>query len=593
MKPYRFISLGEVATLIVIPIACIFISFFIVETYAIKKFEKSEVNRLLSTLYNIQNEMQNYLNPLSRQRLEEYLARYPESLDLRITVMDSSGKVVADTHADPDSLDNHSDRKEFKLAIQSGIGTAIRFSRTLDKKMMYVAIPIKDEVKFKGVIRASIPYELVAGQFHTARSYLVIFLALLTVILASSIIISMGAGRLKLYRTLFTLAEMLDRSGSKTLDKKLGSVYSFIIQHISGFVNKCDAVEKQENRNLRILDTIMKNSSDGILILDSDAIIIDCNGKIENYFNIKCQKVKGKLLSDVIRILPVVDYFAVQDKDFQYFESELEMRSDSGSSHLLLRIAPIKLVEGRRPEGFIVILRDIGELKRIEKAKKEFISNLAHEIKTPLTSIKAATETLAEGISFKKADYQHLVEIIQRQVKRLEGLLKGFTTLSKLEALQQSGALDRSRENIYNLIKEAMEMCQDMADKNQIELNVEGQKDIYWHVNSSLLLQGLMNLLENAIQFSPPGGNVWVSFDVKDQELEIIIRDQGYGIDKQHLNKIFERFYRVDSSRSRETGGSGLGLAIVKNIIDAHNGRILVESELGKGSTFRLLIPPQ
>ena len=231
------------------------------------------------------------------------------------------------------------------------------------------------------------------------------------------------------------------------------------------------------------------------------------------------------------------------------------------------------------------------ELAKQEELRTGFVANVSHEIKTPLTAIKGFVETLQHGKVEKPEETGRFLEIIQRHVDRLNSIVEDLLTLSKIEQENETRALDLRNWKIGDIFQAAIQICRSIAEEKNLSIEVSGGMDASAKFDPMLIEQAVVNLLDNAVKYSNPGGNITVSAQTKDSEVLINVRDQGIGIAQQHLPRLFERFYRVDKSRSRQMGGTGLGLAIVKHIAQAHRGYVTVESTVGEGSTFTIHLP--
>jgi two-component system phosphate regulon sensor histidine kinase PhoR len=246
--------------------------------------------------------------------------------------------------------------------------------------------------------------------------------------------------------------------------------------------------------------------------------------------------------------------------------------------------------EGNRV-GVLVVLNDITRLRKLENIRKDFVANVSHEIKTPITAIKGFVETLKDGAMQSPQDAERFLGIIQNHVQRLEALVEDLLSLSRIEEEAEKEAIVLEEKPLKDVLMGALQLCQVKAEPKQIRMELSCAGDVVARISPSLLEQAVVNLLDNAVKYSEAGKTIWVQTDAKPQETLIRVRDEGCGIEKQHLERLFERFYRVDKARSRKQGGTGLGLAIVKHIMEAHGGSVSVESQPGRGSTFTLHLP--
>jgi two-component system phosphate regulon sensor histidine kinase PhoR len=241
--------------------------------------------------------------------------------------------------------------------------------------------------------------------------------------------------------------------------------------------------------------------------------------------------------------------------------------------------------------GVLIVLHDITRLRHLEDVRRDFVANVSHELRTPITSIKGFLETLADGAFDDKVNAPRFLQIMLRQVNRLDAIIADLLMLSRIEKGSEGQLIEVAREPIRATLQAAIEMCEKKAADKPVKIELVCPEDLAGDINAALLEQAVVNLLDNAIKYSNPQAVVEVRAACEGTDLAIRVKDQGCGIDAQHLPRLFERFYRVDKARSRELGGTGLGLAIVRHIALAHRGSVTVESQLGAGSTFCLRLP--
>jgi len=385
------------------------------------------------------------------------------------------------------------------------------------------------------------------------------------------------------------------RNGLKRVSPKISSLEGLkgqiltIIDSFSERLSKCD------NR-LQRLSLLFENMKEPVFLLDGQKRVLTMNRAAEDLAHIPCKKALGRGFSTLFRELDL-KYF-IDDVYKAKKDSEIELPLFTGKDGLEKRFFLIKAVtifdhanDRRRLSGVLLVMDDITRLKRLENTRREFVANVSHELKTPITAIKGYAETLLDGVGEQDIE-ERFLGIIWRQAKRLENLVEDILSLSHMEAQEGKTSLSLKKVKIGDLLGGAVETCRVLAGEKDIEIKISSkQHDLVVEVDQTLMEQAITNLLTNAINYSPRGSSVTVGVEVKGTHLNIRVEDHGKGIAPKDQERIFERFYRVDKARSRQLGGTGLGLAIVKHIVQIHGGRISVKSELGKGSTFTISLP--
>jgi two-component system phosphate regulon sensor histidine kinase PhoR len=298
----------------------------------------------------------------------------------------------------------------------------------------------------------------------------------------------------------------------------------------------------------------------------------------------------GKLLAEAIRDSSLQDF--VRHVWAMREESEVELALGSGRSTTRLAAVGSLLRDADDQEiGVLVMLRDVTHVRMLERIRRDFVANVSHELKTPITSIQGFVETLREGAMSDPETAARFLEIIGRQSERLSAIIDDLLSLSRIEQEGEKGQIEMVGANLSDVVHAAVTLCQAKAEERRIRVDVECPPQFRARINPQLVEQALSNLLDNAVKYSEPEQSVVVRARSEDRDLVIDVVDRGCGIPEEHLDRIFERFYRVDKARSRKMGGTGLGLAIVKHIAQAHGGRVTVTSREGQGSTFTMRFP--
>lgn len=490
---------------------------------------------------------------------------------IRFTVVNKDGGVIFDN--EKSELENHKNREEVIEAFDSGFGSSVRFSSTLSINMVYCATKINDNM----VIRSSVPVNNIKVFTSGAFKYYV-FIVLGVFLL--SLILSIKLVKVIVY-PIKELEKVTAKIASGNLNKRavVGS-YDEIGVLAQTFNNMADQLEIKINDSLdkqNKLEAILESMESGVIAVDNNEKIILSNPYSKRLFDLEGDVIGKKISACIIDydlinfIREVPDIGSKEIKLFHPVEREIRVKK-----------API-ISEGKSQIGIVITLQDITDIKRLENMRSEFVANVSHELKTPLTSIKGFSETLRYVDDFETKN--KFLNIIDKEAERLTNLISDILVLSNIENLNR---MDNGKFKPREVIENIIDIVKREADKKQINIefinefdgNIVGSKDKFHQL--------ALNLIENAIKYSNENGNVKIITTSNKEYFIFKVIDDGIGIPKNDIPRIFERFYRVDKSRS--TRGTGLGLAIVKHIVKLFNGDITVDSEVGVGSSFTVKI---
>ncbi|MFZ5980369.1 MAG: two-component system histidine kinase PnpS [Candidatus Zixiibacteriota bacterium] len=509
-----------------------------------------------------------------------------QKANTRFTIVLPSGEVVGDSDEDPSRMENHGNRPEIVDVFIKGEGLSIRYSGTLQRTMMYRAIPVKVNDKLTVIVRTSLPLTFIDDALNDIRFKMT--LGGLLIALLAAVISFLVARRIS--SPLEHLKRGAERFSRGYLQSKLAVPDSEEIGSLAEAMNEMAAELNDRistiTRQSMEQEAILLSMAEGVLAVDQDERIININQTAAEFFGLYPSEVTRKLLQETIRntALQQLVTGVLENKDSATRTIDV---SEPRNRYLQASGSVIRDVDGEAI-GAVVVLNDITRLRELENLRRDFVANVSHELRTPITSIQGFVETLQDGAVENAEDAKRFLEIIARQADRLNTIIEDLLSLSRIE---QAPEIHFITGNIKEIINAAAQTCASNARNKNITVTVDCPADLNIKINQNLLEQALVNLLDNAIKYSPAGSQVTARAVRGDKEITISIIDNGAGIEAKHLPRIFERFYRVDKARSRELGGSGLGLAIVKHIALAHNGRITVESTPGKGSTFTLYLP--
>ncbi|ERK30220.1 HAMP domain-containing sensor histidine kinase [Clostridium intestinale] len=515
------------------------------------------------------NDLIKYSDLSKIENLKELVKADEEANQVRITYILPDGTVIYDTNVDKSTLENHNNREEVKEAEEKGEGSAVRYSTTLKKTLVYYATKLNDG----SIIRTSIAIENTKVFKDGLLKY---YLIILAIVISISIIIS-----LKLIRVILEPVREMEfitsRIARGELNRRvkilsndelgtLGKTFNNMADQLQGKIN--EVLDKQ-NR----LEAILQSMDSGVIAVDRKHNVIMMNHYSKKIFGIK-KDIIGEPLMDHIRDFELDLLF--EKKDIRVHEIKIIWPRES-----ILRIRTADIINGLDYIGTVAVLQDITDIRRLENIRSQFVANVSHELKTPLTSIKGFAETL----KYVKDDdnRERFLNIINDEAERLTRLINDILTLSNIE---QKGDVFKEEFFPNDVIDDVFILMNNLIEDKKIKLEFENNNTKYLYGSRDGFKQMLINLIENAIKYSEEGDKVIFRSYNSENKLVIEVEDTGCGIPESEIPRIFERFYRVDKARSRAKGGTGLGLAIVKHIVKNFNGDITVKSVLGKGSNF-------
>lgn len=510
----------------------------------------------------------------------------------RITVIDKNGIVIADSEVGLkriSSLDDHSKRPEVAAASSKGFGISVRYSATIKKDLVYAATALKDKKGGTiGYLRFSAPLiyaDEISSKIYSAM-LAAFFVAILTAFVASFILSGWFFAPLKKLSVL--AGDIVNGISFKPILRKsafeLGEIESSVEQ-ISYKLS--DYFEKLSDEKGK-LTSLLANMQEGVLATDPRGRIIISNPKISDVFNASGPEIIRKTPREAFRNNEIADIIEkiISDNSL-YITAEIEVFIPEPYM-FSVHAGPMKN-EKNEFLGVICVIHDITKIKELERYRSEFVANVSHELKTPLTVIRNYVETLLNGAIDDKDNNRSFLAKIEKHSDNLAKLIDEILEISRLETGRVKKEFERV--DIDRVISRCIEMIKDKAKGKGMSICVECAEGLVIDGIEDYIYRAVLNVADNAVNYTDPGGRVSIKCSRSDKYAEIKISDTGIGIPSESLPRIFERFYRVDSARSRDSGGTGLGLSIVKHIVELHNGTIDVESAPGKGSCFTLKLP--
>jgi two-component system phosphate regulon sensor histidine kinase PhoR len=553
------------------------------------QFLQQTAEDLVSRARLVENQLRPYLAPPDPAAIDAICKKAGPTGSTRITVISPAGQVLGDSYENPAKMDNHLDRPEVSRAFKEPFGVSTRYSRTLEKHMMYVGVPIQANHRTIAVIRTSIPTSGIETALETTEWRMVvvglviaIFAALLS--LLASRRISRPIEEIKRGAECFARGDFQCALPVSSIEELRG-LSEAMKKMASDLGKRLGVVIGQRNE----LEAVLSSMVEGVVAVDTQEKVIRINDAGAKMFESNPADITGRAIQEVARNPVLQKFISKALTSEKALEKEILLYLD-GERTLNAHASVLRDGDGRRI-GVVVVLNDITRLKKLENIRKDFVANVSHEIKTPITAIKGFVETLRDGALHHPQDALRFLEIIDKHVNRLESIIEDLLRLSKIEKESETGEILLSPCSLYASLQTTIQICQAQAASKDVTLTLSCEKEIAARINPPLLEQAVLNLLDNAIKYSQPGGTVHLQAVESSDEIVISVTDQGCGIGKEHLPRLFERFYRVDKGRSRKEGGTGLGLAIVKHISQAHGGHVSVSSAPGEGSTFRIFLP--
>ena len=504
-------------------------------------------------------------------------------LKARVTIIALDGEVVGDSEVPPErfaELDNHGGRPEIRDAIAKGEGSSIRYSETMRDDMLYAALPFRSATGQDAVLRLALSMSSINAAKHEFRAVLgwSLLVAAITVVFFSYLLASVST------KSLHAVAAIASKIGKGEIGTRVPVVSGSEVGELARVLN--EMAQKTEEQLERLsaeknrLDTILKGMGEGIMVADPQGVVTLVNPAFRELFGMK-DEIEGRQLIDISRHPALHESFRGVIALGQERVEELQLHAPKEKT-VLTHWVP--LMENGVLTGVVAVFHDISDIRQLEKIRRDFVANVSHELRTPVTIIKGYAETLLAGALENPQQATRFVNIMYSHADRLAALIQDLLTLSQLES--GTIALEARSVSVHDIAEHVVALLEQKIRERRISIDILGLAGAPGVLaDPGRLEQVFVNLVDNAVKYTPAGGSVTLTATAEEDRVVVAVRDTGIGIPSRDLPRIFERFYRVDSARSREEGGTGLGLAIVKHIVQQQGGTVSVESS-GQGSIF-------
>jgi two-component system phosphate regulon sensor histidine kinase PhoR len=548
-------------------------------------YTESLKTRLLGETRNLAETISVYFTPdPSLAGLEQNVLTYSRLLGTRVTIILPDGKVVSESQANPSEMENHLQRPEVQAALQGEEGTATRISSTLGERYLYAAIPVRiSSGEVVAIARLATPLTEVDASINNLNRAILIATAIATLLAVLLTILIANWTTLPVRRLSSSLKKMGagEFSGLSSPDNedeitRLNLAFNSMSQQLR---TQIDELVGERTK----LSAVLNNMADGILIAGEDGTVLLINPAAERMFKTTASESLGKTLVEVVRHHQLVELWHRCKNTGQPQTASYEI-----SLERIFVQAGAAPMDSGLPGAVLLVLQDLTRIRRLETLRRDFVSNVSHELRTPLASMKALTETLREGAMDDPPAAQRFLGRMDIEIDTLTQMVEELLELSRIES---------GRVPLENRIVKPDELVEKAVDRMILQaqragLTIEKQLNpnlASVSVDFNRMVQVIVNLLHNAIKFTPPGGMIQCGVEDNAEGVVFFVQDTGVGIDPESLPRIFERFYKADKARSG--GGTGLGLSIARHLVEAHGGRIWAESELEKGTRVSFVLP--
>ena len=524
-------------------------------------------------------------NPELISSVQELAKSAGSIANMRVTIIDQDGVVVGDSDQEPGQMDNHKNRPEILEALNEGVGSSQRFSKTLNQEMMYLAIPMEFENN-KWTVRVSMSLnnlELILADLQKQVTYLgliiglILFLISLFISRQVTIPLQLMRKDAENYVNTLQLADPLPTPKTKELASLSISLNKMAVE-----MDKKIKIIQQEKDDR---EELLSSMQDGIISLNKKMEILSINDIAKEYLQIDSDHIVGQKISSVVRQKKVIAFIKKVKKNKGKTQDEIVIKTNKKRT-MIINGTP--LVKGKKMSGILITMNDVTFQKQLERVRQDFVANVSHELKTPITSMLGYIEII-QASKIDQDKKEEFLNKVLNQTNRMNAIIDDLLRLSKIESQEEDSSIELFEMPLATILEGAAEDVSENSKQSSNRILVHCD-DVMVNADAQLLREAIVNLLENAIKYGDNGRDIKITVEDNDQ-LYIHIENAGEPILPKYREKIFQRFYRIDKSRDRRAGGTGLGLAIVKHISLVHNGEVLVsDSKIGK-CRFTIMLP--
>lgn len=508
--------------------------------------------------------------------------------NMRVTIIDAPGDVLGDSNFDSEEMDNHLNRPEVALSLKYGTGSSVRYSKTLNKDYLYLAKKIysnNEELILRGAIEISLITQLIStAQINTIYLALAVSLILMTFSFYASKQISNPLVQLrKAVGNYIKTFQIKNLDLPKTSNKEIAILSRSFKLMAKEIKAKIDAITVEKNER----ESVLASLQEGLIVLDKNIKILSINDVAKEYLALDLNSIEGKRALDIIKNKKMNKFFSkIKNSKNKIIEKEIKVFTNKNRFFLFKGTS---LISGGEQKGYLISINDITLVKQLEKVRQDFVSNVSHELKTPITSIAGFLEVIKSGEASKSQEKQFINKVLN-QTNRMNNIIDDLLKLSKIESQEEDETIRLKNQLLIPIIESAIENNRSLANQNANKIQLNIQPEIKIKADAALFSEAISNLLHNAIKYGESDEPIVVKSNKK-SGVEISIENRGIVIPQKYRERIFQRFFTVDKSRSREKGGTGLGLSIVKHIVLVHGGTIRYDSDNKKTNRFIISLP--